>query len=84
MGLEDGKKYKVKVEIDGVKYESEVLGASGVDGSVSLTITKEHISKGIEWKKILIYSGIGLFIIFFLILIFRRRKNKEEVKQFYN
>ncbi len=78
LGLENGKKYKVKVEIDGVKYTSEVLGASGVDGSIKVTISEQDTSNGIDWKKILIYGGSGLLFIFFLILIFRRRKDKEE------
>jgi len=78
VGLEEGKNYKVKVEIDGIKYKTEVLGASGVDGSVRVTITEEDLSKGIEWKRILIYSGIGISFIVLLILLFKKRKDKNE------
>lgn len=84
VGLEKDKNYKVKIEHNGVKYTSEVLGASGVDGSIKVTISEGDISNGIEWKKILIYGGGGLLFIFFLILIFRRRKDKEEENKFQN
>ena len=78
VGLEKDKKYKVKIEHNGIKYESEVLGASGVDSGIKVTVTEDNISKGIDWKSVLIYSGIGLVLIFFLILIFRKRKDREE------
>lgn len=35
-------------------------------------------SINIDWKSILIYSGIGIFILFLLILIFKKKKVKEE------
>ena len=79
VGLEEGKNYKVKIEIDGVKYTTEVLGASGVDGSVRVTITEDDISKDIDWKNILIYFGIGLVLIFFLILIFRKKDKNSNI-----
>ena len=79
VGLEKGKNYKVKITHDGVKYESEVLGASGVDGSVRVTITEDDISKGTDWESILIYSGIGLVLIFFLILIFRKKDKNSNI-----
>lgn len=82
VGLEQGKSYKTKIEYNGVKYEVEVLGESGIDDSAKVTVTEEDISNGLDLKNILIYSGIGLVILFLLILLFKRKRDKEEERKF--
>lgn len=78
VGLKNEKKYKVKIEYEGVKYETEVLGASDSQESMVVNITDEDISKGVDLKRILIFSGIGFVILLSVIILFKKaRKGKQ-------
>ncbi len=79
VGLEEGKKYKVKIEYNGEKYETEVLGEESTEGSIQVRVTQADIIKGMDWKKILIYGGISLVVIFLLIILRKKRKKNDEV-----
>ena len=70
-GLEEGKKYKVNIKHNGKVYESEVLGASEVDESVKIEVTQDQ--RVVDWKKILLYSAIGIGLLFLIVLIFRKK-----------
>lgn len=72
VGLEEGKKYKAKIEYNGEKYETEVLGEESTDGSIKVSITEEDILDT-DWKKILIYGGMGFVVLIILIYILRKR-----------
>ena len=77
LGLEENKKYKVEIEYEGKKYESEVMGATDSQVPLVVEITDEDVVKETNWTKILIYGGLFILAIGIIILLSKRVKLSE-------
>lgn len=74
VGLDKNKNYKVKIEYNGVKYESEVLGKMDTVHTTIVNVTDNDIVKTTNWKNILLYAGICILAL--VIIIFFTKKAK--------
>jgi hypothetical protein len=71
----ENRTYTAKVKTkDGKEYSMNILGV----GDGQEIVVKVDEDTGINWKNIIIYSGIGLLLLIILIIIFSGKRNRDE------